>query len=179
MIAGPDLIRSTIQPHELLEFVGGKISRRFVADPAQLAQQITGLDLKPDPDGRYRISQFFCHRDSWRSTMRELAKRSSVVLMDLRSFSTRNQGCIYELGQLLNSVDLRRVVFLVDETTDRQFLASTVLALWQQVSLESPNASVPHPTVQLYKGNLASSRDFRHLLQRLLQPTIASSAVAA
>ena len=179
MIAGPDLIRSTIQPHELLEFVGGKISRRFVDDPAQLAQQISSLDLKPDPDARYRINQFFCHRDSWQSTMRELAKRSSVVLMDLRSFSDRNQGCIYELGQLLNSVDLRRVVFLVDDTTDRRFLSSTVAALWQQVTPESPNASVAHPTMQLYKGNLASNKEFRHLLQRLLQPAMTGSAAAA
>ena len=179
MIAGPDLIRSTIQPHELLEFVGGKISRGFVADSVQLAEQITGLDLKPDPDGRYRINQFFCHRDSWQATMRELAKHSSVVLMDLRSFSARNQGCIYELGQLLNSVDLRRVLFLVDDTTDRKFLTATVSALWQDVPSDSPNASVPHPTVQLYKGNLASSREFRHLLQRLLQPTVTASRATA
>jgi len=179
MIAGPDLIRSTIQPHELLEFVGGNISRRFVASSAQLAEQITSLDLQADPDGRYRINQFFCHRDSWQSTMRQLAKRSSVVLMDLRSFSARNQGCIYELGQLLNSVDLRRVVFVIDETTDRQFLTNTLSALWQQLLPDSPNASALHPTVQLYTGNLASSRDFRRLLQRLLQPTMASSVVAA
>jgi len=179
MIAGPDLIRSTIQPHELLEFVGGKISRRFVADPGQLAQQVTSLDLQPDPDGRFRINQFFCHRDSWQSTMRELAKHSSVVLMDLRSFSASNQGCIYELGQLLNSVDLRRVVFLVDETTSREFLTSTIAALWQQVSAESPNACVPRPTVQLYKGSVASSDDFRHLLQRLLLRTPTSAVAAA
>ena len=111
--------------------------------------------------------------------MRELAKHSSVVLMDLRSFSASNQGCIYELGQLLNSVDLRRVVFLVDETTSREFLTSTIAALWQQVSAESPNACVLRPTVQLYKGSVASSDDFRHLLQRLLLRTPTSAVAAA
>ena len=56
MIAGPDLIRSTIQPHELLEFIGGKVTRQFVGNAAQLATQVSGIDLQPDPDGRYRIN---------------------------------------------------------------------------------------------------------------------------
>jgi len=179
MIAGPDLVRSSIQPHELLEFVGGKISRRFVADPAQLAEQITSLDLNPDPDGRYRINQFFCHRDSWQSTMRELAKHSSVVLMDLRSFSARNQGCIYEFGQLLDAFDLRRVLFVIDETTDRQFLTNTLSKLWRQVTAESPNASAPRPTVRLFKARLNSSRDLRRLLQLLLAPATTTTAATA
>lgn len=173
MIAGPDLIRSTIQPHELLEFVGGKVARQFVANPAQLSTQVAGIDLLPDPDGRYRINQFFCHRDSWQATMHELAQRSSVVLMDLRSFSVRNQGCIYELGELLNSVDLRRVVFLVDSTTDRTFLKQTLDQLWQQVGSDSPNAAA-QPTVRLFAGSFDTGAQFRHLVQRLVAPAPAS-----
>lgn len=174
MIAGPDLIRSTIQPHELLEFVGGKIARQFVASEPQLSQSMATLDLRSDPDGRFRINQFFCHRDSWQTTMRELARHSSIVLMDLRSFSPQNQGCIYELGQLLNSVDLRRIVFLVDPTTDRAFLENTLADLWRRVAPDSPNLQATTPTVQLYTGAVDSASGFRHLVQRLVSP--ASSA---
>ncbi len=178
MIAGPDLIRSTIQPHELLEFIGGKIARQFVAGPDQLLEQVADIDLLPDPDGRYRINQFFCHRDTWQPTMRELAKHSSAVLMDLRSFSARNQGCIYELGELLKSVSLGRVIFLVDATTDRAFLEQTLQQLWQRVGPDSPNSATAQPTVRLFAGSLDSAAQFRHLVQRLVAPGDAGSAAA-
>jgi len=170
MIAGPDLVRSTIQPHELLEFIGGKISREFVADASQLEMRMTSLDLQPDPDGRYRVNQFFCHSDSWQATMRELAAHSSVVLMDLRGLSSKNQGCIYELRQLLSSVDLRRAVFVIDATTDRPFLEATIQQLWREVAPQSPNLQHSHPTVKLYSGSLDTAQGFRQLVQRLLAP---------
>ena len=58
----------------------------------------------PDPDGRYRIKEFFCYNDTWQMTMERLAAASDAVLMDLRSFSRVNQGCIFELGRLLDGV---------------------------------------------------------------------------
>src|SRR3974390_1083855 len=100
--------------------------------------------------------------------MRELERRSSSVLMDLRCFSSSNRGCIYELGQLLGSIDLRRVVFVVDATTDRGFLDATLQQLWQQVPPDSPNLRDVHPSVQLFAGKLETAAGFRHLLQRLL-----------
>lgn len=178
MIAGPDLIKSTIQPHEFLEFIGGRTSRGFVSDGADLAQRVAAIDLKPDPDGRYRINQFFCHPDSWQMTMRELARHSSVVLMDLRSFSPTNQGCVYELEQILKSVDLRRVVFVADSTTDRVFLDQTLQRLWAEGLFEaSPNARVADPRVQLFMGQVEDAGDLRRLIQRLLLP-LASPAPA-
>ncbi|MFX0065858.1 MAG: hypothetical protein ACFFC7_27100, partial [Candidatus Hermodarchaeota archaeon] len=122
LIAGPDLLTAVVEPHEFLDFVSGRLSRQFVQDEADLKQRLTVLDRQPDPDGRYRVNEFFCHADTWRMTMRQLAKDSDAVLMDLRSFSHANHGCLYELAQLLDIVDLERVLFLVDETTDRQFL---------------------------------------------------------
>lgn len=178
MIAGPDLIKSTIQPHEFLEFIGGRISRGFVSDEADLAKRVAAIDLKPDPDGRYRINQFFCHPDSWQMTMRELARHSSVILMDLRSFSPNNQGCVYELEQILKSVDLRRVVFVADSTTDRAFLEQTLQWIWERVFEASPNARVTEPTVQLFMGHVEDARDLRRLIECLLLP-VASSAAAA
>jgi hypothetical protein len=81
--------------------------------------------------------------------MRELATHSDAVLMDLRSFSAANQGCLFELGELLKTVDLRRVVFAIDATTDRGFLEGAMARLWQTVPAESPNRRQPQAAARL------------------------------
>jgi hypothetical protein len=89
--------------------------------------------------------------------------------MDLRSFSPNNQGCIFELGRLVDSVDLTRVVFLVDDTTDRSFLESSMQRLWQRMSAESPNQTAISPTVQLLGIAQQTERDIKNLVRLLLR----------
>ena len=60
---------------------------QFIESEADLSQRMDQRDLHPDPDGRYRINEFFCRQDTWQMTMRRLAASSSVTAMDLRSFS--------------------------------------------------------------------------------------------
>ena len=139
MIAGPDLVTTTVEPHEFLAFLGGKLSRQFVEDRADLDQRLARLDTVPDVDGRYRVNEFFCHADTWQMAMHELAARSDVVLMDLRSFSPAHRGCLFELGELLKAVDLERVVFVIDASTDRNFLEASLAELWTAVPAQSPN----------------------------------------
>src|SRR5262249_10872850 len=94
-------------------------------DTADLERRLGELDTEADRDGRFRTNEFFCHADTWRETMRRLAGRCDGILMDLRGFAPSNARCLYEIGQLLDGVPLGRVVFLVDETTDGEFLRST------------------------------------------------------
>jgi len=168
MIAGPDLVTALVEPHEFLDFVGGRLSRQFVQGQADLEQRLARLDRQPDPDGRYRVTDFFCHADTWQMTMRRLARQSDAILMDLRSFAPTNQGCLYELEQLLNLVDLKQVAFLVDDTTDRPFLEQSLQRLWQQVDPASPNCRVASPMVRLFPASRHSSRSLRTLLLALL-----------
>lgn len=159
LIAGPDLATSTVEPHEFLDFVSGRLSRRFVASADDLDQRIAGRELGPDPDGRYRVNEVFCHADTWQLAMRRLAALADVVLMDLRSFSAANQGCLYELGHLLDAVALPRVVFLVDASTDRAFLEDALARLWRKVSVDSPNRREAAPRARIVaidKGDAAS-----------------------
>src|SRR4029078_9409413 len=95
MIPGPDLVASTVEPHEFLDFMAGDLSRQFVRSDADLERRLQAMDLGPDPDGRYRVHEFFCYADTWQNTMRKLATGADAVLMDLRSFSPSNQGCIF------------------------------------------------------------------------------------
>lgn len=168
MIAGPDLVTTTIEPHEFLDYVRGHLGRQFVRGQQDLQQRIAIVDKGQDPDGRYRINEFFCHNDTWQMTMEQLALTSDAVLMDLRSFSPTNQGCVFELGRLVDSVDLTRIVFLVDDTTDRVFLKSTLERLWQGMSADSPNQTAVSPTVRLFRIKRQSEAETRALLHLLL-----------
>ncbi|PLX73220.1 MAG: hypothetical protein C0607_14205 [Azoarcus sp.] len=149
MIAGPDLATSTVEPHEFLDFVGGRLSRQFVRDADDLEQRLQAAARGPDPDGRYRINEFFCHANTWQLAMRRLAASSDAVLMDLRSFSAANQGCQYELQQLIDIVPLDRVLFLVDASTDKAFLERSLLDLWSRAASDSPNREHPTPRANI------------------------------
>ena len=176
MIAGPDLVTSAVEPHEFLEFAGGKLSRRFILDQDQLKQRLIDLDRKPDPDGRYRVHEFFCHDDTWRMTMQRLADESHAIVMDLRSFSESNQGCLYELNVLLDSIDLRRIVFIVDSTTNRGFLENALLTLWSELSIQSPNAKLSDATVMLFTAENHSRQALMQLIAQLTSNTTSSVA---
>jgi hypothetical protein len=167
LIAGPDLVTATVEPHEFLDFVGGRLSRQFVRDTADLDRRIAQLETGPDPDGRHRVSELFCHADTWQPTMRELAIRSDAVLMDLRSFSESNRGCVYELAQLLETVDLRRVVFVVDESTDTSLVERTLAELWRTTTTRSPNRRAPDPTVRVLATTGPSPHELRALVRML------------
>jgi hypothetical protein len=168
LIAGPDLATATVEPHEFLGFVGGRLSRQFVQDEADLRQRLARLDTRPDPDGRYRVNEFFCYADTWQTTMRRLAERSDAVLMDLRTFSRTNQGCLYEIGALLEAVSLARVVFVIDGTTDRAFLEESLQRLWEGLRVEALNRHRPDPQARLLMVVRQSGREVDALLRRLL-----------
>ena len=182
MIAGPDLVESTVEPHEFLEFLGGRLSRRFVRSDADVERRLEARHSGTDPDGRYRVNEFFCYADTWQYAMRSLAAGADAILMDLRSFSPSNQGCLYELEQLLVSVPLDRIVFLIDDSTDHAFLERALQNAWQQVRQDSPNRRIAAPEVRLVHTRAQKSVDINGLLKMLLAqyslPPAASSAGA-
>ncbi len=49
MIAGPDLATTAVEPDEFLDFVGGRLSRQFVRDEANLARRFAARALGPTP----------------------------------------------------------------------------------------------------------------------------------
>jgi hypothetical protein len=65
LIAGPDLATSTVEPHEFLDFLSGKLDRRFISGPETLVRRLSETEQRRDFDGRYRVDDFFCHDDTW------------------------------------------------------------------------------------------------------------------
>jgi hypothetical protein len=119
LIAGTDVLSGTLDPDDLFVYLNGSLAERFIAHRGQIAERIAGFDMRPDPDGRYRINECYCFDSTWQPALRELVRQSDVVLMDLRGFRPENSGCRYELGVLAAAADLRRVVILFDSSTAR------------------------------------------------------------
>lgn len=168
MIAGPDLVTSLVEPDEFLAYVSGNLGRRFVAGDADLAARLAAMDRRPDPDGRFRVTEFFCRDDTWQATVQRLVGESDAVLMDLRSFSAANQGCVYELGRLLDTIDLARVVLVIDGTTDRGFLEATLTRLWAQLAPDSPNRQAAAPAARFCEVSGPTAAESRALVGHLI-----------
>ncbi|HEY7611815.1 MAG TPA: hypothetical protein VH764_02375 [Gemmatimonadales bacterium] len=169
LIAGPDLITKVIEPHEFLDFLSGRLARRFVDGPETLERRFSEMDLRRDHDGRFRVNEFFCHDDTWRDVLARLVSQGDTVLMDLRSFSPANAGVAYELGELLDRVPLERVVFAIDRTTAREYLRQIVEQACGRLRATSPNLGRPVRLRLLEVED--SSSDIRHLLAALCAAT--------
>jgi hypothetical protein len=90
-----------------------------------------------------------------------LARESDAVLMDLRNFSSSNQGCIFEINELFNVVPLDHVVFVIDETTDLAFLREFLTQCWAALRADSPNRKLVDPRILLFRfaGNSSGACD--------------------
>jgi hypothetical protein len=167
LIAGPDLATTTVEPHEFLDFVGGRLSRRFIDGPATLEQRLAETTPAPDPDGRHRVHDFFCYDDAWRMVLTRLVQESDAVLMDLRGFSRQNAGCLWEIEELLNVAPLERVVILVDRTTDETFLRESVASFWNALRPDSPNRSPSGRRLVIHRSTGSEGRDGAALMAEL------------
>jgi hypothetical protein len=126
LIAGIDLVSRTVEPHEFLEFVSGRLSRRFIDSEEALNRRMAERDSAPDRDLRFRVNEFFCYDDTWKMVLSRLVQESRVVLMDLRGFTRENAGCVFELRELARLVPFTRVVLIADRRTDEALLAETL-----------------------------------------------------
>jgi hypothetical protein len=174
LIAGPDLLNTTIEPHEFLDFLSGKLARRFIADSKTLDLRFAEMDLEKDRDGRFRVNDFFCHDDTWRAALTRLVGVSDVVLMDLRGFTPHNAGCIFEISALIDSMPLQNVVFIIDDTTDESFLRQTAQRAWDSMKTTSPNRSPRSGLLRILRLKRFRDRDLQEILRAL---TLAVDAV--
>jgi hypothetical protein len=119
LIAGTDLLDRTLDAGDIYSFIDGSLATRFIHSAADVAPRLAAFDMQPDADGRYRINECYCHDTTWQQALAALVERCDVVLMDLRSFKSHNQGCVHELGVLARARHLQRAVVLTDGDTDR------------------------------------------------------------
>lgn len=83
--------------------------------------------------------------------------------MDLRGFPREKQGCLYELGQLLNLVDLERVTFVIADSTESVFLEESLQSVWRSIGPGSPNLAAEAPLARLVHAEGRSARSIEGL----------------
>jgi len=165
LISAPDLARGRFEPDEFLDFLSGKLSTAYISAGTDLDRRLAGLDLRPGPDGRYRVNEFFCRVDTWQQTVTRLMALSDLVAMDLRAFTSERKGCIFELCTLIDAVPLDRVVLLIDRTTDEPFLRKILANLWRNKNPQSPNAHGGIGRVRIINLVYGHSAAVRHIMQ--------------
>jgi hypothetical protein len=133
LIAGVDLASTTLELRQFLDFLSGRLRLSFINDEGDLQRRLDKMDLAPDPDGRFRVNEFFCTSAAWQAAVTRLIGRTDVVLMDLRGFSATNAGCIFELQMLVSHIPLHRVVLLVDKSTDHLLLENVLFGLVETI----------------------------------------------
>jgi hypothetical protein len=143
---------------------------RYAPDGSRdLESRLSASPASPDPDGRFRIENFFCHEATWRMTVSRLAGDAEAVLMDLRGFTPTNRGCIFEIEQLLASVPLHRVVLLVDGSTDGPFLEQILQDAWRAMPGDSPNVGAGKHRVRVLDASGHHGRTLDTLLGLLCE----------
>jgi hypothetical protein len=128
VIGAPDLVARTLDPSDFLRLVTGRLSDSFITSRRQLDERLATVDLLPDPDGRYRVTEFWCGNNSWQATVIALMSRCDAVVMDVRGLTAARQGAIFELRQLAERLPAGRVVLVVDRRTDRSVIEHNVAA---------------------------------------------------
>lgn len=167
LIAAPDLAASTIEPHEFLDFVSGRLSRRFIDRPETFDLRLSETRGASDWDGRFRVTDFLCYDNTWQAVLSRLVRESKVVLMDLRGFSTQNAGCVFEINELINLAPLEQIVFVIDERTDGRFLLDNVRQAWERMKPTSPNRVARPAQLRLFRFADTNGFELRQLLLTL------------
>ena len=171
LIAGADLAYAVIEPHEFYDFLSGRLSRAFVKDQEDLESRLPEGTPVADPDGLFRIQDFYCHDDTWRMTVARLARGADAVFMDLRGFTASNYGCIYEIKLLVHLVPMDRVVLLIDKTTDMPLLERTLATTWQEIAFDSPNVTLEGTRVRILQASRKHWRTLNALIAMLYTPS--------
>lgn len=165
-ITGPDLVTATVEPHDFLDYLSGRLGSRFIDGKDTLQRSLDKMDHVPDPDGRFRIQDFFCYDDTWKMVLSRLVDECEVILMDLRSFSSKNAGCKFEIEELINHISTEQVIFVIDKSTDENFMQQTMTTAWETMHPASPNrASSGKLNIFEYTGK--RSGEFQNLLHAI------------
>ena len=82
----------TVDPGDVLAFVSGRLRNQYVASADEVPGRIARLDMRPDPDGRFRINELYCLHDTWKTTLQTLLRVTDMVVMDLRGFTRQSRA---------------------------------------------------------------------------------------
>jgi hypothetical protein len=96
----------------------GDVDRVLVTNFAEMRLRMARASADPDSALLFQRHTFQCTEATWHEAIQAMLGHADAVLMDLSSLSETNQGCAWELAQLLRRVPLSQVTLLVNDSTD-------------------------------------------------------------
>lgn len=176
-IAAPDVSVHQLEADIGFDILFGRLRQRFLTrDEAG----VIGRHINSEALGM--VWEDHCFDDTWMSAVQSMLTQNAIVLMDLRGFGPQREGCIYEMSVLRDNISMGAVVFLIDETTDFEFLKSTLDQLWKTIASDSPNTNeaeagvAKNKQITIFRMS-ASKRKSAAQLTRLLIEACVSSEV--
>jgi hypothetical protein len=167
LIAGADLATRTMGSLMLEAFLLRRTDAQFLKTDEDVDRRLKHLNSELEGDSRYPINAIYCYATAWQRVVAQLAPTSDAVLMDLRGFTTNNQGCTFELTSIIQQVPLGRIILLIDASSDYEALEEVAHTAWACLPSNSPNACQRAPTLRAL--NITSRpKDSRTLFALLL-----------
>jgi len=173
MVAAGDVALRTLRSSMLEAFLLRRIDERFLKTEDDVDRRLQELESGLEGDGRRPLNSVYCYESAWRRAVMRLSPDSDVVLMDLRGFTPRNEGCAFELAYLVQRVALPRIVLLVDRRTDLQAVERVAQAAWVDLPADSPNAQDPQPSLPVSRLTGGSPADTSSLFVSLVRAAFA------
>jgi hypothetical protein len=155
-LEGFDTVAANPEVQKAVE--AGETDRAIARDMEQVRAQMAMASAETDQDLLFCRHSFQCSMNTWQEAIQAMIDQADVVVMDLSSFSEKNQGSAWELGQLLNRVPLSRVTVLINQSTEIDCVRRILDAKAMEMGANSPNASNPEAKWQLISIGGASRR---------------------
>lgn len=157
-----------------------RIQRGFIKSREQFQERLSRLDLRPRglTDYTFRGVPTMCHANTWKSTVAEMVRTTDIVLMDLRGFSEKKNGCKDEINFLLDHIAIDRLLILIGAKDDEDFIQRSLLEQWRELKKDSPNLNITDPQIQIYKSDVQDETDVQGIFDRLIGAAVLSGRAA-
>jgi hypothetical protein len=160
LVAGTDLAERALGALMLEAFLLRRADQLFLRTDDDVRRRLAKLCSLLEGDLRYPVNSVYCYSSAWQEAVKLLATEANAVLMDLRGFSRRNQGCVFELTWIVQRLSLARILLLTDESTDYSALEATVYEAWSTLPASSPSVGQRRPLLTFVEANgSVSARD--------------------
>jgi hypothetical protein len=166
LIGGTDVAMRTIDPAKAANFLRGRLDDICVPNAFVLHKRVAAMDEWPDPDGRYRVNEFFCTDDLWKDAVSLLLASSDAVVVDLSEFTASRAGTAYELKLLKEQGALARTALIVSGQTDRDAV---------RLALDVPPGHALGAGALVEVDRRLEGKVLVEALVRLLQPQVRSA----
>jgi len=162
LILGTDIATFDVSPAALEAYLKRQFHAAYLHTRDDVDRTLAGIDRRLGGDGYYPVHQLRCFDSTWQYTVVKLIPGADIVLMDLRGFNESNRGCVFELTELVNLIDLDRILVLADRDTDRNVLRRVLEQAWAGLRDDSPNCGKRDPVLRVVSDPCALSS---HLLR--------------